>query len=142
MKATARNVEVVCELSPLQEGLLVESLAAPEAALYVEQVVLDLNGPLEVPALAQAWRRIVDRHTILRTSFHWRDLDRPLQVVHRHATVPGQPLRPARSAARPSRERGELVPGAGQGPRLRVRHGRRSCASRSCATAPQATSSW
>ena len=88
MKATARNVEVVCELSPLQEGLLVESLAAPEAALYVEQVVLDLNGPLEMPALAQAWRRIVDRHTILRTSFHWRDLDRPLQVVHRHATVP------------------------------------------------------
>ena len=63
MKATARNVEVVCELSPLQEGLLVESLAAPEAALYVEQVVLDLNGPLEMPALAQAWRRIVDRHS-------------------------------------------------------------------------------
>jgi amino acid adenylation domain-containing protein len=86
--ASTRDVEGIYELSPLQEGLLVESLAAPQAALYVEQVVLELKGPLSMPMLAQAWNRMAARHAILRTAFHWRDLERPLQVVHRRVTIP------------------------------------------------------
>jgi len=82
------GVESVYELSPLQEGLLVESLANPGAGLYVEQVVLDLAGPLVPSALAHAWREAVARHPILRTSFHWQGLQRPVQAVHRSVEVP------------------------------------------------------
>jgi hypothetical protein len=88
MTAAEPAVERVFALTPLQEGLLVDSLAAPEASLYLEQIVLDLPGDISVRAMAGAWRAAVARHAILRTSFHWRDLERPLQVVHRAAIVP------------------------------------------------------
>jgi amino acid adenylation domain-containing protein len=88
VSAAARDVESVYELSPLQEGLLVESLANPGAGLYVEQVLLDLPGALSPPALARAWRAVVERHPILRTSFHWQGLERAVQVVHRNVNVP------------------------------------------------------
>jgi surfactin family lipopeptide synthetase C len=85
--ATA-NVESIRELSPLQEGLLVESLAAPGAGLYLEQVVVALEGAISMPAMARAWQAVAERHEVLRTSFHWRDLERPIQVVHRRVRVP------------------------------------------------------
>lgn len=31
----------------------------------------------------QSWEKIIDRHSILRTSFAWDVLERPLQIVHR-----------------------------------------------------------
>jgi surfactin family lipopeptide synthetase C len=88
MSGTRSKVESLYELSPLQQGLLVESLMAPHAGLYVEQIVLDLTGPFSMPAMAWAWRQVVARHPALRTSFHWRDVERPVQVVHRTVTLP------------------------------------------------------
>ena len=40
-----------------------------------------LGAELDVPTLKQAWQQVVQRHSILRTSFHSEGLDRPLQVV-------------------------------------------------------------
>src|SRR5699024_7983583 len=34
-------------------------------------------------AFWRAWQLIVDRHPSLRTSFHWRSVRSPVQVVHR-----------------------------------------------------------
>ena len=87
MTRPSSDVEAIYELSPLQEGMLVDCLVAPDEGRYVEQVVLRIDGDVKVPALARAWQQIVDRHGVLRTSFHWRDLERPLQAVHRRATV-------------------------------------------------------
>ncbi len=87
MSTRDRNVVSIYELSPLQEGLLVESLANPGIGLYVEQVVLDLPGTLSPAAMARAWNLVVERHPILRTSFHWEGLERPVQVVHRNVRV-------------------------------------------------------
>ena len=45
MIAVSPDVKRVCALTPLQEGLLVESLAAPATGLYLEQIVAELpNG--------------------------------------------------------------------------------------------------
>ncbi len=88
MTGTDSKVESIYELSPLQQGLLVESLMAPQAGLYVEQIVFDLTGPFSMPAMAWAWRQVVAHHPALRTSFHWRDVERPVQVVHRSVTLP------------------------------------------------------
>ena len=88
MSGARSKVESIYEMSPLQQGLLVESLVAPETGLYVEQIVFDLTGPFSMPAMAWAWREVVARHAALRTSFHWRDVERPVQVVHRTVTLP------------------------------------------------------
>ncbi|MHB8524061.1 MAG: amino acid adenylation domain-containing protein, partial [Limisphaerales bacterium] len=69
-------------LSPMQQGMLFHSLQAPQPGVDIEQVVCEMHEPLDVPAFEQAWRHVADRHAILRTSFHWHDLDQPRQGVH------------------------------------------------------------
>ncbi len=81
------NVEDLYPLSPMQEGLLFHSLYAPDSGVYFEQVHFRLTGPMNMEALGGAWRRLVDRHTILRTAIH-HDEETPLQVVCKRVTLP------------------------------------------------------
>ncbi len=80
------GIEDVYELSPIQEGLLFHNLYSPGSGIYLEQVTMRMRGQLDVVAYQRAWQSIVDRHTVLRTSFHWEGVDRALQVVQREAT--------------------------------------------------------
>jgi amino acid adenylation domain-containing protein len=84
----AENIEDIYELSPLQEGILFHTLYAPKSAMYFEQFSFTLYGDINVPALERAWQQVVDRHTILRTSFYWEGLDKTVQVVHRQVKLP------------------------------------------------------
>jgi amino acid adenylation domain-containing protein len=81
-------IEDVYRLSPLQEGMLFESLYAPEADAYVIQIVWTLGGDLDPAALRRAWEELVRRHAVLRTSFHWQEMERPHQVVHGEVELP------------------------------------------------------
>ncbi|NLG50016.1 MAG: amino acid adenylation domain-containing protein, partial [Chloroflexi bacterium] len=85
--AGRRNIEAIYPLSPMQEGMLFHSLYAPDSGVYVEQLGCTLLGDLDVPAFERAWQRVVDRHSILRTSFLWKRLDRTLQVVQRQVRL-------------------------------------------------------
>ncbi|HEX2326854.1 MAG TPA: condensation domain-containing protein, partial [Chloroflexota bacterium] len=76
-------IEDVYELSPVQEGMLFYSAAGPESGTYVVQFRCRLSGPLHDAAFERAWQGVLRRHPILRTSFHWREAEKPLQVVHR-----------------------------------------------------------
>lgn len=82
------NVEDIYELSPLQEVMLFATLYAPDSGVYFETVSTPLHGPVSLPALTDAWRRVLARHPVLRTSVHWEDLEKPVQVVHREAELP------------------------------------------------------
>ncbi|MGH3374631.1 MAG: non-ribosomal peptide synthetase, partial [Actinoallomurus sp.] len=77
------GVDDVYELSPLQEGILFHSLYDPNTGVYVEQITLTLDGELDRPAFDRAWRSMIQRHPIFRTSFHWREIGKSLQVVHK-----------------------------------------------------------
>ncbi|HVR11133.1 MAG TPA: amino acid adenylation domain-containing protein, partial [Thermoanaerobaculia bacterium] len=68
-------------LSPVQEGMLYESLSNPGAGAHVEQWSCQLPGELDRQGFERAWAAVVERHDILRTGFHWQSLDRPLQAV-------------------------------------------------------------
>ncbi|AKJ04229.1 non-ribosomal peptide synthase protein (TIGR01720 family)/amino acid adenylation domain-containing protein [Archangium gephyra] len=83
-----RNIEDLYPLSPLQKGLLFHVLHASSADMYLNQLSWELEGPLDVTAVARAWQETVDRHTSLRTGFLWEGLEEPLQVVMRHAQLP------------------------------------------------------
>src|SRR6185312_2572685 len=78
-----RNVEALYELSPLQQGMLLHTLSAPRSGMYFEQYSATVRGDLNVPAMKRAWQTVVERHAIFRTSFFWKDLEKPLQVVNR-----------------------------------------------------------
>ena len=79
----ARDVEDVYSLSPLQQGLLFHALYAPGSVAYFEQLSGRLTGGFDATVLRRAWRRVVERHAILRTSFAWEQLPEPVQVVRR-----------------------------------------------------------
>jgi amino acid adenylation domain-containing protein len=68
-------------LTPMQEGVLFESLAAPDSQAYVDQDVWQLQGDLDIVAFERAWGMLFERHATLRTRFSWRGLDEPRQEV-------------------------------------------------------------
>ena len=78
----------IYELSPLQAGMLFQQAFGSAGYSYFNRFACRLTGDLDVVALRAAWQSIVDRHTALRTSFHWEGLERPVQVVHDGVAVP------------------------------------------------------
>ena len=81
-------VQDVYELSPMQQGMLFHTLYAPASGVYVEQRHCLLHGALAVDAFQQAWQQVVARHAVLRTAFHWEEIEKPVQVVYDQADLP------------------------------------------------------
>jgi amino acid adenylation domain-containing protein len=81
-------IEDIYPLSPLQEGLLFHGALASDSEAYVNQRAMTLVGELDRDVFAEAWRRIVARHAVLRTGFYWEEIERPVQVVHRDLALP------------------------------------------------------
>jgi amino acid adenylation domain-containing protein len=86
--AAAADIEDIYELSPMQVGMLFQSLLAPEAGVFIEQLATRIRDGVDAAAFERAWQSVVDRTPVLRTSFHWEDLGKPIQVVHRDVLVP------------------------------------------------------
>jgi amino acid adenylation domain-containing protein/non-ribosomal peptide synthase protein (TIGR01720 family)/FkbM family methyltransferase len=89
MPMRPENIENIYELSPLQQGLIFHCLYAPESqsGVYVSQFNCDFPD-LNPDAFERAWQRVVERHSIFRTSFFWKELDKALQVVARRIELP------------------------------------------------------
>lgn len=87
------NVQDIYPLSPMQQGILFECLAAdPQAGLYVEQFAYSFDGSFDPDSFRSAWSQLTSRHTVLRTSFHWEGLDAPVQVVRKSVELDWQLL--------------------------------------------------
>jgi hypothetical protein len=74
-----RRIEDAYPLSPMQQGMLFESLVAPGSGVYVEQLLCDLDEAVNKAALRQAWMAVIGRHAVLRANFRWADRDEPQQ---------------------------------------------------------------
>lgn len=77
-------------LSPLQRGMLFNTLADPDSGVDIEQLDFTLEESLDVPAFERAWRSVVARHAVLRTSVHWEGLHEPVQQVEPRVDLPWQ----------------------------------------------------
>src|ERR1044071_7680661 len=82
------NIEDIYDLSPMQQGILFHCLYAPESAAYFEQYDCFFEGALDIDAFERALREVFRRHAVLRTSFYWEDLEKPVQAVHRQVKLP------------------------------------------------------
>ncbi len=82
------NIEDLYELSPMQQGMLFHTLYAPESELYFEQLLCILSGELNFPAFVEAWDSVVVRHPVLRSSFYWEEIEKPLQMVISQVELP------------------------------------------------------
>ena len=75
----------VYEMTPMQAGMLFQSLLDPQAGAYVQQYRGRLEGPLDAAAFRAAWAAAIARHDLLRAACHWQDLDRPAFAIHAEA---------------------------------------------------------
>ncbi len=82
-----RPIEDAYPLTSMQHALLLRCVAFPDQALYIGQWWAVLDGELDKNAFAAAWQGVVDRHTALRSGFHWDLKDQAFQVVHRQASL-------------------------------------------------------
>jgi len=87
-KIDKKNIEDIYPLSPMQQGMLFHSLYAPRSSgMFVEQTICTLRGDLDISAFEQAWQRVVDRHSVLRTVVVGEGLKEPAQVVLREVQL-------------------------------------------------------
>ncbi len=83
-----QNIQDLYELSPMQQGMLFHTLYAPESEVYFEQLLCILSGELNFPAFQKAWEQVVARHSVLRSSFYWEEIEKPLQMVSKQVDIP------------------------------------------------------
>ncbi|WP_162150808.1 MULTISPECIES: non-ribosomal peptide synthetase [Methylosinus] len=88
LKAVHGDAQDIYPLTPMQEGMLFHALSQQGTGLYLMQDRYEIKGALDIDAFLEAWRRVIDRHDILRTSFDWSSEGRPHQIVHRAAALP------------------------------------------------------
>ncbi|MHC8402027.1 amino acid adenylation domain-containing protein [Pseudomonas sp. MDT1-17] len=81
------TLEDLYPLSPMQQGMLFHTLYEPEVGAYISQLRLDIQG-LDPLRFAQAWQTALERHDILRSSFHWQGLDTAHQAIVRQVALP------------------------------------------------------
>ncbi len=112
----AGGIEDAYPVTALQTRMLLRSTCRGGTDASRDLFVFRLRAAYDHDALTRAVDRAVDRHDILRTSFHLAGYREPLQLVHRHAPAPvtvrdlrGLPrhAREAELAAWPERARGE-----------------------------------
>ncbi|MGZ5211101.1 MAG: condensation domain-containing protein, partial [Kaistella sp.] len=87
MQVKKANVEAIHPLNFLQQALLFHSLqeGIDQGFLRVKCV---LKGKINVETFQNAWQQNVQRHEVLRTSVHWENLEKPVQVVHKEVMLP------------------------------------------------------
>jgi amino acid adenylation domain-containing protein/non-ribosomal peptide synthase protein (TIGR01720 family) len=81
--AKSGDVEDLYPISAMQRAMLFESLRDPDSGAYFVQISCDVQSYIDADSFARAWQHVLDRHSSLRTSFVWEQLDEPLQIVHR-----------------------------------------------------------
>src|SRR6202041_1517339 len=63
------EIEDIYPLTPMQLGMLFHSLYVTEHAVYLDHTSYALPADLDLAAFERAWQVLIERHSILRTSF-------------------------------------------------------------------------
>ncbi len=105
----AKAIETVHRLSEEQESLLMRLLAQGSTQMGSLVLRARLLGDLDPSSFEEAWRQCLRHHPVLRSSVHWKDLEHPVQVVHRQveATVPHEDWRSQQAAEEALQQRVE-----------------------------------
>ncbi|WP_234381496.1 amino acid adenylation domain-containing protein [Streptomyces sp. NRRL S-1521] len=90
LELAAPGLADIWPLSPLQEGLLFHSMFADDGPdVYVEQMIVGLEGPLDPGVLRASWQSLLDRHASLRVGFRQvAGSGQAVQIVMPQAVLP------------------------------------------------------
>jgi amino acid adenylation domain-containing protein len=83
-----RHIKSGYPISPMQQGMLFESLAHPNAGLNIQQIVCRLHEAIAPSALQHAWQALLNNHEILCTYFDWNNSKIPVQSSKTQVNLP------------------------------------------------------
>ncbi|MRH99225.1 hypothetical protein GH721_01655 [Kriegella sp. EG-1] len=75
------KIEAIFPLSYMQQGLLFHHLSNKndQGYLNVECAIL---GEIDIATFEKTWNLLVQRHAVLRTTVHWKNIAKPVTIVH------------------------------------------------------------
>ncbi|MBF0377028.1 MAG: amino acid adenylation domain-containing protein, partial [Desulfamplus sp.] len=82
-KMTPSDIQDIYPLTPMQENMLFSRLYDSDSTAYFEQFSFTLKGDVNLKRFEDTWNIVSQRHDIIRTSFIYKGVPRPLQVVRR-----------------------------------------------------------
>jgi len=78
-----KNIQDIFALSPIQEGMLYHYLKNPGSSQYCSQLIIDISGDCNANYFQLAWNQVADINEMLRTTFRWKKIPKPVQVILR-----------------------------------------------------------
>lgn len=69
-------------VSPIQEGMIFESILQSAQEAYFVQTIFELKGIFDEEKWIESWNFLINRYDSLRASFVWEGLSAPLQHIH------------------------------------------------------------
>jgi non-ribosomal peptide synthase protein (TIGR01720 family) len=90
-RSRGENIQSICRLSALQEGMLFHSLYGNASSAYTMQISYNLTG-LHVTCFKKSWVYVLKQHSVLRSGFYSRHFTIPVQCVHREVSMPLEEL--------------------------------------------------
>ncbi|MDH5394005.1 MAG: amino acid adenylation domain-containing protein [Gammaproteobacteria bacterium] len=75
-------------LTPIQLGMLFNSIRSPNSGVEIEQVIMSLNETISIKEFKAAWLQLINNHDVLRTRFEWEAIEQPLQIVSNEVDIP------------------------------------------------------
>ncbi|NEQ16274.1 MAG: non-ribosomal peptide synthetase, partial [Moorea sp. SIO3E2] len=76
------EINSVYPMSEGQKCLWLLHQIAPENTAYNEYNAVKVNSPLDIEAWKATWQKIVERHSILRTTYGTDNQGEPVQIIH------------------------------------------------------------
>ncbi len=84
--ADKQKVEANYPLNTIHEGILLYHVMTEDDQGFLN-IQCVIEGGLDLNLLKQSWEHVLQRHAVLRTSVHWEDLKKPVQLVRPQRTV-------------------------------------------------------
>jgi len=76
-----REIERIYSLSPMQEGMLFNSLLDDRSTAYFEQNTFMIDGTIQCGLLEKSFNLLVKKYEVLRTAFVHEKVKKPVQVI-------------------------------------------------------------
>ncbi len=86
--AADAGIEAVYPLSTMQSLVLAQNINYKNTGLDTAMLQYKITGEIDISNFRLAWAHVLRRHSALRTSFMWRRLKEPLQIVHSSVELP------------------------------------------------------
>ena len=82
-----RNIQDLYPIVPIQSGLLFQYQLNPNSDAYFVQGIFEIENTPNIQHLKDAWQIILERYECLRSSFAYKTLNSPVQIIHKSVDI-------------------------------------------------------